>query len=94
MVPQLVLSQCNLAGQGRFTVSALVLPLAAGAHAVRVPLVRVEVGPDGEGLQAHLALERCRILELKFQMFITFLIKSLVNRVVEDKIIEMCHSPN
>ena len=48
----------SLARQGHSTVAALVLPLAAGAHPVRAPPVRVEVGPDGEGLQAHLALER------------------------------------
>ena len=65
MVPQLVLSQSDLARKGDFAVGALVLPLAAGAHTVRVPLVRVEVGPHGEGLQAHLALERCRILKFK-----------------------------
>ena len=53
----------SLAGQGDSTVAALVLPLAAGAHAMRAPPVRVEVGPDGEGPQAHLALERCRSLQ-------------------------------
>ena len=44
--------------EGNSAVVAAVLPLSADAHAVRAPLVRVEVGADGEGLQAHLALER------------------------------------
>ena len=51
--------------EGNSAVAAAVLPLSAGAHAhaVRAPLVRVEVRAHGEALQAHLALERGHSLQ-------------------------------